>query len=132
MSIDRISNMLSAIKNASMVGKDFIEIGLSKECESIAKALQKGNFVSEVKVFKPKEAKRKMLRIDLINEEGNPKIRDIRRVSKPGKRIYRGAGQLRPVQGGYGLLIVSTSRGVMSGDEAKKKKLGGEVLCEVY
>ena len=132
MSMDRISNMLSAIKNASMVGKDLVEITYSKECESIAKVLEKGGFVSGVKTFKPKETKRKMLRIDLINEEGQPKVRDIKRISRPGKRIYRGARQLKPVQAGFGLLVISTSRGVMSGAEAKKKKLGGEVLCEVY
>lgn len=132
MSTDRISNMLSILKNASMISKDFVEIGYSKECESVAKVLKEGNFVSEVKTFKPKDTKMKMLRIDLINEESGPKIHDIKRVSKPGKRIYRGSNQLRHVQGGFGLLVVSTSRGVMSGNEARKKKLGGEVLCEVY
>ncbi|MFC1700080.1 30S ribosomal protein S8 [Patescibacteria group bacterium] len=132
MSMDRISNMLSSIKNASMVKKDFVEVIHSKECENIAKVLEKGGFVAAVKAFKPKETKRKMLRIDLINEEGEAKIRNVKRISKPGKRIYRGVSQLKPVQSGFGLLVVSTSRGVMSGSEAKKKKLGGEVLFEVY
>ena len=132
MSVDRISNMISSIKNTSMVGKDSLEIPYTTECESIAKVLKKSGFLDDVKVFKKEKSSSKMLHLDLSKEDGVIKISEAKRVSKPGRRIYKGFKDLKPVLQGFGVLVVSTSRGVMDGREAKKKKLGGEVLCEVY
>ena len=132
MSVDRISNMISSIKNTSMVGKDSLEIPYTTECESIAKVLKKSGFLDDVKVFKKEKSSSKMLHLDLSKEDGVIKISEAKRVSKPGRRIYKGFKDLKPVIQGFGVLVVSTSRGVMDGREAKKKKLGGEVLCEVY
>lgn len=131
MSIDRVSNMLSALKNASMAGLTSVEVSYTKEIESIANVLKEKNFLSEVKTFKPKGKNFKMLHLDLALENGLPKITDVKRISKPGHRRYAGVDGLKRVAGGHGIQIVSTSRGVLDSMVAKSKKLGGELICEV-
>ncbi len=130
--MDPIANMLSTIKNASMVGKPSIVVTYSKEKESIAEVLKNGGFLTEVKVFKDKEAPSKSLRLDLSYVDGVSKIKEIKRTSKPGRRIYKGYTEIRPVVANLGFMVISTSRGVMNSIEAKKKKLGGEVICTIY
>ncbi len=116
-----------------MVGKKSIEVPYSGECEAILAVLEKGGYLAGVKKFKPKGKKYQALALELsYNEYGLPKITAAERVSKPGRRIYKTSDELGSVMSGFGLLIVSTSRGVMSGAEAKKKKLGGEVICKVW
>jgi small subunit ribosomal protein S8 len=133
MSSDTIANMLSTIKNASMVNKEFVEVSHSKEREAVAKVLKESGFLEEVKVFKPEGKPYKGLHLGLsYDSSGIPAIKDLRRLSRPGRRMYRKSSELRPVKNGYGLLVVSTSRGVMSGEQARKKRLGGEVVCEVW
>jgi len=94
--------------------------------------MEERGFVEKVKVFSHKGSVHKGLHIDLAYKDGLPVISDLKRVSRPGRRMYLHANELRLVKGGYGLAIVSTSRGVMSSEEAKKKKLGGEVICKVW
>lgn len=132
MSVDLLSNMLSAVRNASMVRKESLEVLYSKECESVAKVLKDKGYLTEVKKFKPKGKKFHMLRVDIAYDTNKPKFEAVKRVSKPGRRVYKKGTEIRPVLNGFGTLIVSTSRGVMAGDEAKKKKLGGEVLCKIW
>ena len=72
-----------------------------------------------------------MLHIDLTYENGAPKISDLSRVSKPGRRIYKSSSEIKHHIGGYGFTVISTPRGIMSDKEARKRKLGGEVLCQV-
>lgn len=132
MSVDILSNMLSQIKNASMVNKEYVEVMHTKECAAVAKVLKENNYVKEVKVFKESGKPFKKLRIDLSYDNDLPAITDIKRVSTPGRRIYKGADDIGTFLSGYGLYIVSTSRGVMSGVEARKKRLGGEVMCKVH
>ncbi|MBP7927635.1 30S ribosomal protein S8 [Patescibacteria group bacterium] len=133
MSLDRLSNMLSALKNASMAKKPYVELAHTNQCESVAKVLKNSGFLSEVKVFKDKGASFKNLRLELAKEDDTSfKVTQVKRISKPGRRLYRAYADLRPVAGGIGVAVVSTSRGIMSGSEARKKKLGGEIICEVY
>ena len=132
MSVDTIANMLSTIKNASMIKKPSVEVPYSKQKEEIAKVLESRGFVSKVKVFSEKNSPIKGLHIDLAYTNDLPAINDIKRVSRPGRRIYKEALKLDFVKSGYGVLVVSTSRGIMSGEDARKKKLGGEVLCKVW
>ncbi len=132
MSVDRISNMISSIKNSSMAGRNSLEIPHTLECEAIAKVLKQKGFLDEIKVFKKEKSSSKMLHLGLVKEDGVIKLSEAKRISKPGRRIYKGSKEFKPVLQGFGVLIVSTSRGIMDGQEAKKKKLGGEVLCEVY
>ncbi len=132
MSMDRLSNMLSALKNASMAGKPVVEIMYSKECEEVAKVLRGKGFLESVKVFKPEKTSVKRIHIELAKADGIFTLTETRRVSKPGRRIYRGADEIGTFKRGFGVMVVSTSKGIMSSGEARKKKIGGEILCEVY
>lgn len=130
--MDTIANLLTTIKNASMVSKVSIEVPYSKMSEQILKLCKDSKFIEDVKVFKHKDSVKKGLSIDLAYfDNGKPKISDIKRLSRPGRRVYRGFDELNTEMGSYGLTIVSTSRGLMSAVEAKKKHLGGELLCEI-
>jgi small subunit ribosomal protein S8 len=131
--MDTIANLLTKIKNASMVSKDSVELPYSKMSESILKIFKETGFVSDVKVFKEKDSVKKGLSVQLsYMENGKPKISEAKRVSRPGRRIYRSVSELKDERGVFGLTLVSTSRGLMPISEAKKKKLGGEVICEIY
>jgi small subunit ribosomal protein S8 len=131
--MDTIANLLSTIKNASMVRKESVELPFSKVNESILSILKDRGFVENVKVFKHKDSVIKGIHVDLKYTENNkPFISEAKRISKPGRRIYLGSKGLEIVRNGFGIGIVSTSRGLMTTDEAKKKKLGGEVICEIY
>ena len=131
--MDTIANLLSSIKNASMVKKSSLEVPYSKMNERILTILKEKGFLEAVKVFKHKDSVIKGLHVDLkYTETKKPFISEAKRVSKPGRRIYLGSKELEIVRNGYGVWIVSTSRGLMAVDDAKKKKLGGEIICEVY
>lgn len=131
--MDTIANLLTKIKNASMVSKDSVELPYSKMSESMLKIFKETGFVSDFKVFKLKDSVKKGLSVQLsYMENGKPKISEAKRVSRPGRRIYRSANELKDERGVFGLTLVSTSRGLMPISEAKKKKLGGEVVCEIY
>lgn len=132
MSVDTIANMLSTIKNAVMVKKDFVEFPYSKQKEAVLKVLESRGFVSKVKIFSFQDRPFKGLHVDLSYTDGIPAINGLRRVSKPGSRVYKNFSDIKKSRGGYGVFVISTSRGAMSGEEAKKKKLGGEVICEVW
>ena len=131
--MDTIANLLTSLKNASMVSKETIEVPYSKLSEEILKLCQQTGFINSVKVFKHKDSVIKGLSVDLAYfDNGKAKISEAKRVSRPGRRIYRASNDLRDERKDYGLTVVSTSRGLMSIAEAKKKKLGGEVVCEIY
>lgn len=132
MSIDRLSNMLSAIKNAAAINSSNIEVYYSKECEGVAKVLEKAGYLENVKTFKEKGKSYKKMRLDLALEVGESKIAEVKRISKPGRRLYKSSSEIGSVLGGQGVTVLTTSRGIMSGAEAKRKKLGGEIICEVY
>ncbi|MEK7176100.1 MAG: 30S ribosomal protein S8 [Patescibacteria group bacterium] len=128
--MDNISNMIIAIKNAGFAGHESVNVPYSKLKNSIALVLKKEGFLksSEIRAEKGK----KVLAISLFSENRIPKIKGIERISKPSKRIYKKASEMRPVKSGYGALIVSTSAGIMSGKEARKSKLGGEALFSIW
>jgi small subunit ribosomal protein S8 len=133
MSVDLMSNMLSSIKNAAMVKKPSLEIMYSKQCEAVAKVLAAEGYISGVKVFKESGKPFKKLRLDLAYDDaGFSVIQNLIRVSKPGRRMYKGSSELGRYMSGFGVQVVSTSRGVMTGTEARNKKLGGEVICKVH
>lgn len=131
MTIDLISNMLSSLQNASMAGKRVVETKHSKEVESIAQVLKKTGFLSEVKLFKPEKQSYKMIHLEISEKDGVLALTAVKRCSKPGRRLYKGYKQLPMIAGGMGVCVVSTPKGIMAAGDAKKKKLGGEVLCEV-
>lgn len=127
---DPIADLFAQIKNAWRVRKEKIEVPYSKIKVGILKIFQEKGIVKGFKVRTADEIK-KFLVIYLNYIDGEPPYEDIKRISKPGRRIYLGYRDIKPVRQGFGFMIISTSRGLMLGEEAKKRKLGGEVICEV-
>ena len=121
--------MLSTIKNAYAVNKPSVEMVYSKQMEEVAKVLKSAGVLENVKVFKESGNSFKKIHIDLSYEHGMAKVSNIMRISKPGRRVYKSYKDMKRVAGGFGVSVVSTSRGIMSDSEAKKRKLGGEVIC---
>lgn len=127
---DPIADMLNRIRNAQAVSKKTVEIPSSNMKLQIAKILEREGFVQNAEVQKHKA--RKILEITLRYIDARPEIAGLKRVSKPGLRVYRTSREIKRIRGGYGTAIVSTSKGVMTDREAKKQNVGGEVLCEVW
>ncbi|MBI5045661.1 MAG: 30S ribosomal protein S8 [Candidatus Niyogibacteria bacterium] len=129
--MDTISDMLIRIKNAQAVKKDSVEVPHSKLRMEIAKILQTRGFIGEI--AKRGKKLRKSISINLAyGEDGAGKINGLRRLSKLSKRVYKSARELRPVRNGTGMAIISTSKGLVTDDEARKKHLGGEVFFEIW
>lgn len=128
--VDPIADMLTRIRNAQAVGHQTVNIPFSKLKLNLAKILAKQGFV-EVVTTQGRKVK-KVIEIKLKYQKGAPAISGLKRISKSGQRIYLSKAQIRPVKRGYGLAIISTSQGLMTDKEAKKKGLGGEVLCEIW
>ena len=130
MMTDPIADMLTRIRNAQAVKHKTVDIPYSKIKYAIAKILEEEGFIekAETKFKKP----RKVIRITLKYQNGEPAISGLKRVSKPGRRVYLSAKELKVPKSGYGIGIVSTSQGLMTTLEAKKRRLGGELICEVW
>lgn len=126
--MDPIANMFSAIKNAQALGKEFVEVPGSKLKLEITRVLKEEGFIKDYKeVGKPPK-----LRIFLKYRGNQPIITEIERVSKPGRRIYVKSKKIPLVLRGFGISILSTPKGVMTGKEAKEKGVGGELICKVW
>lgn len=130
MNTDPISDMLTRIRNAISVNKLEINLPHSKLKESVAKILSKNGFLKGVSSSSAEG--RKTLNIQINDEHTNSNISSIQRLSRPGRRMYVSADKIPTVKRGRGIVIVSTSSGLMTGKEAKTKHLGGELICEVY
>lgn len=129
-STDPIADMLTRVRNAVGVGKNEVRLPSSKIKQTVAEQLKKAGFLESVKVEKAKPQDELVI---TIHEAGNgPVFTEIERVSKPGRRVYAGADDIPKVKNGRGVVLVSTSKGVMTGAEAVKNKLGGELLLKVY
>lgn len=129
-STDPIADMLTRIRNAINVNKRSVTMPHSNVKEAIAKLLKKNGFVAEVSAAKATIGKTLTV---VIHEEHEPaRITELSRLSKPGRRWYVGSAEIPVVMRGRGIVIVSTSKGMMTGSEAKQKRLGGELICKVY
>ena len=128
--MDPISDMIAQIKNAGFSGHESVLVPHSKIKASIAELLKKEGFVSKVESVTKKT--QSLLQIGLILNKRVPMIQGVKRISKPSKRIYKKHTEIRPVKNGYGLLVMSTPSGIMSGYEAKKAHLGGEALFTIW
>ena len=126
---DTISDMLTRIRNASRVQLPAVEVPHSKMKESIAHILKKEGYVSEISVAGKVPKK---ITLKLKYEGKKSVIEGLRRVSTPGLRRYVGATEIPQVRGGLGISVVSTPQGVMTGTQARKNNLGGELLCYVW
>lgn len=127
---DPISDMLNRIKNAEAVKHPMVSLPFSNLKYEISQILEKYGFIE--KVEKKGRKNKKTLDIVLKYQDGKPAITDFKRISKPGQRIYLGFKEIRKSKGGYGITIVSTSKGLKIDKEAKKQKLGGEIMVEVW
>ena len=129
-STDPVADMLTRIRNAVLVNKHEVRMPSSKLKVTIAEQLKKSNYLKDVKV--EKGTPRDTLVITISDEGTNSVITEITRVSKPGRRVYASASEIPRIKSGRGIVLVSTSKGVMTGQEAVKNRLGGELLCKVY
>ena len=127
---DPIADLLTRIRNAKMVGKNEIRVPSSKLKKVIAEQLAKHGYLTKVKVESAKP--RDILVVTINNPGENSTINELSRVSKPGRRVYVGVEDIPRVKSGRGIVLVSTSKGVMTGTEAIRNKLGGEVLLKIY
>ena len=131
MMTDPIADMLTRVRNAVRVERPHVDLPLSKVKRGVAEVLKREGYIWDWEEMESRPAN--MLRVHLkYGPNGERVIRHIRRISKPGRRVYSGATKLRPILNGLGISIISTSRGVISDREARQRKLGGEILCEVW
>ena len=130
ISSDPIADMLTRIRNAIAVNAASTSMPHSKLKETVAKILAENNFIEKVEVTE--DGGRKTLVITINSEDLPAQITEIKRLSRPGRRMYVKSPALPKVKRGRGLLVVSTSSGVMTGAQARAKNLGGELICEVY
>jgi small subunit ribosomal protein S8 len=129
-SVDPIADLLTRIRNAVQVGKNEIRLPSSKLKLVIAKELKKAHYLSDVKV---EPAKPRDCLLITINQPGeNATITEITRLSKPGRRVYVSADEIPRIKNGRGMVLISTSKGVISGQSAIRQRLGGELLLKVY
>ena len=129
-STDPIADLLTRIRNAAKVGKHQITVPASKLKLTILNELKKAGYIVNVEVIDNKPQNTLVVNINEATE--NARFTEINRLSKPGRRLYVGANEIPKVKSGRGMVLVSTSKGVMNGFSAKKQKLGGELLLEVY
>lgn len=129
-STDQVADLITRIRNAIMVGKTEIRVPTSKLKVAVAEGLKQNHFIEDVEV---EEAKPRGILHVVINKPGEaPRINEIKKISKPGRRIYAGVDEIPTIKSGRGIVLISTSKGIMTGAEAKKNRLGGELLVKVY
>ena len=128
---DPIADALTILRNASFAKKAVAEIRNSKITEEILKIFKKESFIANYKLIK--DSKQGLLRVYLkYDKDGTPAILGIKRISKPGLRIYKKSDELPKVYGGLGVAVISTSKGMMTDNEAREGKMGGEVICYTW
>ena len=131
MLTDPIADMLTRIRNAIRVERPHVDVPASKVKRGLADVLKREGFIWDWQEVQAEPVSQ--LRLELkYGPNGEHVIQHIKRISTPGRRIYRKATDMRPVLGGLGICIISTSGGVISDREARQKNMGGEVLCEIY
>ncbi len=138
--IDPIADMLTRIRNASLVKKADVILPMSKVKFNIAQILEKEGFISSVVVIpggkelkKNKTSKFDQIRLVLkYDKDGNSRVSSLKRISKPGRRVYVDRANINQVLNGFGISIISTSKGIMTGKQARRENVGGEFICEIY
>ena len=128
--VDPIGDMITRIRNAQMRLLTKVKIPNSKFRAKILEVLKQEGYIADFKLL-PNENKNS-LSVDLKYNDGSPVIKEIKRISKPGRRIYAKATSIPKIQNGLGLAIVSTSKGIMTDNDARTKNIGGEVICRVF
>ena len=129
---DPIGDMITRIRNAQMRASDNVLVPSSKFRAKILDILKKEGYISDYKLVSNAGNKQTTLKVNLKYNNGLPVIKEISRVSKPGRRVYSKAESIPKIQNGLGIAIVSTSKGIMSDNNARIKKIGGEIICKVF
>jgi small subunit ribosomal protein S8 len=128
---DPIADLLTRIRNAHRAKHDRLDVPASNLKMEVCRILKEEGYIKNVEMVEGEP--RSVIRVFLAyNKEGKPGIQRMQRVSTPGRRVYRGADQIKPVLNGLGIGIVSTSKGLMTDRQAREQRVGGEVLCEVW
>ncbi|HWC65833.1 MAG TPA: 30S ribosomal protein S8 [Thermoanaerobaculia bacterium] len=128
---DSISDLLTHLRNAMRSGHEKAQVDASRQREAIVKLLAEEGYVAGYKTVDAEPQNQIQVRLK-YDGDGEPVIGGIQRVSKPGRRVYRRASEIQPVLGGLGIAVVSTSRGLMTDRQARERKLGGEILFNVW
>ena len=128
---DPLSDLFSRIRNAQMRNKSIVSSPVSKLRENILEVLKKEGYIRGYSVTKHNSG-REEIDIELKYDDKGPVISNITRISKPGRRVYSGAERIPFIHNGLGISIISTSKGVMSDNEARQQKVGGEIICKVF
>ena len=129
--VDPIGDMFTRIRNGQMRSLKSVNVPASKFRSEILEILKTEGYINNFFIEKL-DGNKKFLTVDLKYYEGSPVIKEIKRISKPGRRVYSKATSIPKIQNGLGLAILSTSKGVMSDSDARKNKIGGEVICRVF
>jgi len=130
MMTDPIADLLTRVRNASASKHKRVDIPVSKLKTEVARILKENHFIHDYKILD--DGRHGVLRLYLKYYQDRPVIRNLKRVSRPGRRVYRGASELPRIRGGLGIAILSTSRGVMSDRQARAENVGGEVMALVW
>ena len=129
---DPIADLLCRIKNAHLAKHDRLDAPASRIRVEICRILKEQGFITDYELLDEHPVKKGVRILLRYTREGEPAIRHLARVSSPGRRVYRSAADLKPVLNGLGVGVVSTSAGVLTDKEARDRKVGGEILCEVW
>ena len=127
---DSISDLITRIKNAVLARKDTVELPHSKLKDAVAGILKQEGYISDVVTSEVNGLKQLVITLKYIGK--NPVVTEVRRLSKPGRRLYAPAREIPKSLGGYGITILSTNRGVITDSEARKMNVGGELLCQIW
>lgn len=130
MSVDTIGNFLTIIRNGLMRSKPYVVTTSSKMRHELAKILQEEGFINGIELAEEDGVKK--IKIALRYVDGESAIHEITRVSKPSRRVYKGLKNIKPVIGGLGVSIITTNQGLLTDKEAKKRNVGGEIICTVW
>ena len=129
---DTIADMLTRIRNASLAKHQIVQIPLTNISKNIAKVLLEEKLITSFEILKNKDKSSLLLALKYSGRDRNPAIQEIQRVSKPGSRVYTVAKKMPRVLGGFGVAIISTSRGLMTDQTARHENVGGEILCNIW
>jgi small subunit ribosomal protein S8 len=128
---DKVSNLIISLKNASQVGKETVALPFTKHTQAILETLKREGYIADIATVD--DGIKKTLKVTIkYGEDKKPVINDVQRVSKQSRRVYKQSKELFPIKNGYGLTVLSTPAGIMSGKAARKKNLGGEVLFHMW
>ena len=131
MNIDPISNFITSISNAAKTGKRAVRTPYSTMKQAIAEVLASEGYIEEL-TKKGKKTGQKYLEVSVVYDEEGSRVHGVKRVSKPSRRVYKGAKDIHAVRHGYGRVIISTPEGIMTGEAARKANIGGEALFEIW